>query len=120
MLVDEMPLISSVYHYRMIIGKELEADPTVLYYMNEEDLAIFKNSPGSKQSGKIFRKYKSMDNPYNTYKNKGLPEGPINSPGKHALIAASLPNKTNYLYFVSNGNGRHIFNSTYKGHLKSK
>ena len=118
MLVDEMPLISSVYHYRMIIGKELEADPTVLYYMNEEDLAIFKNSPGSKQSGKIFRKYKSMDNPYNTYKNKGLPAGPINSPGLESLKAASNPTQINkkYLYFVADGSGGHIFSRTFREH----
>ena len=59
-------------------------------------------------------------NPYNTYLNKGLPPGPINSPGREALIAAASPIKTDFFYFVSDGNGRHIFNKTYKEHLKSK
>ena len=49
-----------------------------------------------------------------------LPPGPINSPGKYALVAASSPHKTNYFYFVSDGKGRHIFNATYKGHINSK
>lgn len=121
MVKDEMPLISSVYHYRMMISKELEADPTILYYMTNEDLLTFKKSPGTKESSKVFRKYKNIDNPYNTYKNKGLPLGPINNPGLESLKAASNPTHINkkYLYFVADGTGRHIFSHTFKDHKKA-
>ena len=121
MVKDEMPLISSVYHYRMMISKELEADPTILYYMTNEDLLKFKKSPGTKESSKVFRKYKNIDNPYNTYKNKGLPIGPINNPGLESLKAASNPTHIDkkYLYFVADGTGRHIFSHTFKEHKKA-
>ena len=121
MVKDEMPLISSVYHYRMMITKELEADPTILYYMTNEDLLTFKKSPGSRESNKIFRKYKNIDSPYNTYKNKGLPLGPINNPGLESLKAASNPTHIDkkYLYFVADGTGRHIFSHTFKEHKRA-
>ena len=104
---DEMKIISSVYHNRLEKNMLLQADPTIQYILPKHKKRILYNDT-------------QVIDPYNTYLYKGLPPGPINSPGRHALIAASFPNKTNYLYFVSNGNGRHIFNSNYKGHLKSK
>ena len=118
MMVDEMNLISSVYHYRMIIGKALEADPTVLYYMTAEDLEIFKKSPGSRESSNVFKKYKKINNPYNTYWYKGLPIGPINNPGLEALKAAINPTEISkkYKYFVADGTGRHIFSRTFTEH----
>ena len=59
-----------------------------------------------------------VDMPYNTYKNKGLPPGPINSPGLDAIIAALEPRTTNYLYFVKDPDnyGKHVFNNSFKGH----
>ena len=61
-----------------------------------------------------------IESPYNTYKYKGLPPGPINNPGIKALKAAVTPIETNYLYFVSDGSGNHIFNTNVKDHNKSK
>ena len=61
-----------------------------------------------------------IESPYNTYKYKGLPPGPINSPGLDALKAAIKPEKTNYLYFVSDGSGNHIFTTNVKDHNKAK
>jgi len=121
MLIDEMPIISSVYHYRLNINKELEADPTILYYMTDDDLELFKESPGSKESGKVFRKYKKIKNEYNTYLNKGLPIGPINNPGLDALYSAINPThlEEKYLYFVADGTGRHIFSRTFTEHKKA-
>ena len=57
-----------------------------------------------------------IDSPYNTYKYKGLPAGPIASPGLKTIDAALYPEKTNYLYFVADGNGRHYFAATYEEH----
>ena len=60
-----------------------------------------------------------IKSPYNTYENYGLPPGPINNPGKAAILAALYPAKTNYLYFVADGNGGHIFSSTFRQHQKN-
>ena len=105
--VDEMLIISSVYHNRLGENMLLQADPTVQYLLPKHKSRILYNDT-------------EIDHAYNTYKNKGLPPGPINSPGIDALVAAANPIQTEYLYFVSDNNGRHIFNTTYKGHLKSK
>ena len=61
-----------------------------------------------------------MDNPYNTYKYNGLPPGPINNPGLAAQEAALNPAETDYLYFVSNGEGRHTFTRTVDEHNRAK
>ena len=118
-LVDEMPIISSVYNNRINKRMKLEADPTVLYYMSNNDLQDFKMFAGKKKSTKIFKKYKKIDNPYNTYLNYGLPIGPINNPSLNALEAAIQPIKSNYFYFVADGTGGHIFTSSLSEHRKA-
>ena len=104
---DEMQTISSVYHNRLEKGMLLQADPTIQYAI-----------PGKNR--RLWNKDLKIDSPYNTYKYKGLPPGPINNPGIKALKAAVTPIKTNYLYFVSDGSGNHIFNTNVKDHNKSK
>ena len=120
-LIMEMPIISSVYHNRINKNMRLEADPTILYYMNDDDLVNFKKFSGKNESTKIFRKYKKIKNPYNTYLNYGLPIGPINNPGLKALEAAINPSMSDkkYLYFVADGTGGHIFSKTLKDHKKA-
>lgn len=104
---DEMITISSVYHNRLNKNMLLQADPTIQFLF-------------PKQKKKILIKDTEIKSAYNTYLNKGLPPGPINNPGIEAIVAAANPIKTDYLYFVSDKKGRHIFNKTYKAHLKSK
>ena len=104
---DEMKTISSVYHNRLNKNMLLQADPTIQYIL-----------PETKK--RILVKHTKIKNPYNTYLYKGLPPGPINNPGVSAIIAAAYPIKTDYLYFVADNKGRHIFNKTFKAHLKSK
>ena len=113
MYEDEMAIISSVYHNRLKRDMKLEADPTVLYYMTDSDRELFKTKR------RIFKKYRNIENPYNTYLNKGLPVGPINNPGLVALESAISPLKTNFLYFVADGEGRHIFNKNLAGHKRA-
>jgi peptidoglycan lytic transglycosylase G len=103
--VDEMPTIAKVYYNRLKIGMPLQADPTVQYAqpdgwkkLNYHDLQI--------------------NSPYNTYKYTGLPPGPINNPGKNAILAVLYPDSNNYLYFVANGEGGHNFSETYSKHLR--
>tara|TARA_Y100000996_G_scaffold247384_1_gene194526 strand:- start:5793 stop:6842 length:1050 start_codon:yes stop_codon:yes gene_type:complete len=120
-LVSEMPIISSVYHNRMNRKMRLEADPTILYYMDNDDLKKFKKYSGKMEATKIFKKYKKTKNPYNTYLNYGLPVGPINNPGLKALEAALNPSLSNedLLYFVADGTGGHIFSKTLKEHKRA-
>ncbi|MFZ2322094.1 MAG: endolytic transglycosylase MltG [Ignavibacteriaceae bacterium] len=104
--IDEMPRIAGVYHNRLRIGMPLQADPTIQYLL-----------PGGWR--RLTYKDLRMESPYNTYRYKGLPPGPINNPGANAIIAVLYPEKNNYLYFVSNGNGSHKFSKTYSEHLKN-
>lgn len=92
----ERPLIGSVYKNRLRIGMRLQADPTVIYGIKD-------------YAGKISKKDLLTYHPYNTYKIKGLPPGPIASPGILAIKAALWPESSNFLYFVSKNDGSHIF-----------
>lgn len=100
---DEMPLISSVFHNRMKIGMKLQADPTVIYGLVNFNGNLTKDD---------------LQNPhvYNTYVHDGLPPGAIGNPGEKAIRAALFPVDTNYLYFVADGKGRHVFSASLKEH----
>tara|TARA_Y100001968_G_scaffold63443_2_gene54208 strand:- start:186 stop:1211 length:1026 start_codon:yes stop_codon:yes gene_type:complete len=104
---DELPLISSVYHNRLKKKMHLQADPTIQYIL-----------PGKNR--RLYNKHLKIESPYNTYKYKGLPPGPINNPGEDAIAAAMNPADSDYLYFVADGKGRHIFSKTNQQHNKAK
>jgi UPF0755 protein len=99
--VEEMPQIAGVYHNRLRIGMRLQADPTIQYIL-----------PGGWR--RLLNKDLEIDSPYNTYRYAGLPPGPINNPGKNAILAALYPDENKYLYFVANGKGSHNFSKTLK------
>ena len=88
----------------------LQSDPTVLYAKNLNKTIISK---------KIFKKDLRTDSPWNTYTRKGLPSTPICNPGAISLKAAMKPLKTNFLYFVSDGDGGHMFSSNFKQHKQN-
>jgi UPF0755 protein len=100
---EEMPTISGVYYNRMRIGMKLQADPTIQYVI-----------PGGWK--RLTYEDLELDSPYNTYKYFGLPPGPINSPGQPAIMAALYPERNNYLYFVADGKGGHLFGKTLTEH----
>lgn len=102
-IVEEMPLISSVFHNRLKRRIPLQTDPTVIYGIADFD-------------GNITRKHLETPNPYNTYLIRGLPPGPIASPGLNALQAAAQPEKSLYLYFVARRDGTHQFSQSLKEH----
>ena len=106
----ERPLISSVFHNRIKKKMRLQTDPTIIYAK-------------ALQSGKIvidIRKSDlSLDHPYNTYMRSGLPPGPIANPGLEALKAAVRPEASEYLFFVSQNDGTHIFSESYEKHAKA-
>jgi UPF0755 protein len=102
---SERKTISGVYHNRLRKGMKLEADPTVRYLLEDGPRRIYY--------GDLKR-----DNPYNTYRVKGLPPGPINNPGGASIVAALYPERHNYVFFVANGQGGHWFTATYPEHLR--
>jgi len=104
---DEKPIISAVFHNRLKLGRPLQADPTIQYIL-------------PKHRERLLYKHLQIDSPYNTYKHKGLPPGPICSPEKASLIAALYPADRDYLYFVAKGDGSHIFSRHLKEHLNAK
>lgn len=106
-IVDEMPVISGVYHNRIKKRMRLEADPTVQYAL-----------PDGPKSRLLYEDLR-IDSPYNTYRNFGLPPGPINSPGINAIVAALKPDTHNYLFFVATGEGGHSFSENYSQHLEA-
>ncbi len=104
---DERPLIASVFLNRLERGMRLETDPTVIYGIEDFD-------------GNLRRVHlEDRGNPYNTYRIRGLPPGPIASPGREALEAVLRPAESSYLYFVSRNDGTHVFSRTYAEHTRA-
>ena len=105
---DEKPLIASVIYNRMRKGTPLQIDASIQYALKR---------PKANLSLADLR----VDSPYNTYENKGLPPGPICSPGKESLQAALNPANTDYLYYVLEANGEsHFFTKSYDDFLREK
>ena len=104
---DERETISSVYHNRLRRRIKLQADPTIQY--------ILDGPPR-----RLLLKDLEIESPYNTYKHYGLPPGPISNPGKRSIHAAIYPVKTNYIYFVAKGDGRHSFSRNAAEHRQAK
>ncbi|MDR2511893.1 MAG: endolytic transglycosylase MltG [Bacteroidales bacterium] len=103
---DEKATIASVYLNRLKIAMPLQADPTV----------VFANSDFTIK--RVLHKYLTIDSPYNTYKNKGLPPGPIHLPSISSIDAVLNPAETDYLYFCAKDDfsGYHAFASTLEEH----
>jgi UPF0755 protein len=107
--LEEMPTIAAVYLNRVEKGYRLEADPTVLYAL------------GGPRERLLYAAIDSVaDNPYNTYRQPGLPPGPIGAPGTAALEAVLAPAEEDYLYFVARPDGTHVFTRTLAEHNRAK
>lgn len=101
----EKAKIAGVFINRLKKGMRLQTDPTVVYAL------------GDAYTGKLSKQDLWFKSPYNTYRHKGLPPGPIGSVGLESLKAAAQPFKSDFLYFVSKKDGTHAFAKTYKQHL---
>lgn len=104
---DERPLIAGVFGNRLRRGMLLQTDPTVIYGL------------GERFNGNLTRADLERDTPWNTYTRAGLPPTPIAMPGRAALLAATRPAKTDALYFVAAGEGRHTFSATLEQHNRA-
>jgi UPF0755 protein len=110
---DEAPLMASVFYNRLKIKMALESCATVVYVITEH--------LGKPHPEVIYDRDLKLDDPYNTYRHRDLPPGPISNPGMTALKAAFYPASTKYLYFrvVDAEAGRHHFSTTLEEHIKA-
>ena len=109
--VREMSIVASVYLNRLNKKMRLQADPTVVYALTD--------GLGDMQENALLRGHLKIDSPYNTYRNSGLPPGPIANVGQNAIRAVLNPAKTNFLFFVADGQGGHHFSDSYDVHMKN-
>ncbi|HUE86382.1 MAG TPA: endolytic transglycosylase MltG [Vicinamibacterales bacterium] len=108
-LAAERPVVAAVYLNRKRLGMPMQADPTVIYAMQQ----------AGRWDGNIRREDLQIDSPYNTYRYPGLPPGPIASPGRASLEAVANPAESEYLYFVSRNDGSHVFARTLAEHNRN-
>jgi UPF0755 protein len=108
-VAEERPLVASVYYNRLSKRIALDADPSIIY---AELLA------GTYQ-GALHHADMQFNSPYNTYRNAGLPPGPIGNPGRSALEAAMHPAQSDFYYFVADAQGHHRFARTMEEHNKN-
>jgi UPF0755 protein len=103
----EKPTIAGVYLNRLREGWRLQADPTIQYALLQ--------TKGERTSRVLYRDLE-IDHPYNTYKNRGLPPGPITNPSPSSLRAVANPHRHEYFYFAADGTGGHTFSRTLREH----
>jgi hypothetical protein len=99
-------VIAAVYYNRLRRGMRLQADPTVQFARG-------------RHAERVLYKDLEIESPYNTYIHKGLPPGPIASPGVASLAAAAHPANVPYLYFVASRDGHHEFRMTLQEHTNA-
>jgi UPF0755 protein len=107
---DERATIGGVIYNRLKKDMLLQIDATVIYGMGK-----------GKEHKTVYQSELDKPGPFNTYTEKGLPPGPIASPGKESIEAALYPEEHNYLYYVLRPEeNEHVFNETYNEHLKDR
>ena len=104
---EERPHVAAVYLNRLRLGMKLQADPTVIY---------FASGGAGVLDHKLTRQVLGRDDPFNTYRNPGLPPAPICAPGLESLRAVLHPADSGDLYFVADGSGGHVFSLDYRTH----
>ena len=114
---DEKPVIASVFLNRLIDPtfrplRMLQSDPTASFGCLVTEPPPASCSPGKPTPAML----RDSSNPYNTYRHPGLPPGPISNPGEAAIRAVLTPARTEFLYFVTQGGGRHRFSRTFSEH----
>ncbi|MDQ1283727.1 MAG: Endolytic murein transglycosylase [Patescibacteria group bacterium] len=108
MSASDMKLVGGIFYNRLAANMPLQSDATLSYY--------FQDDKDQHQGEEL-----DADTPYNTYRYKGLPSGPIGNPGEKALVAAIYPEKTEFMYFLSDKNTKEtVFSRTFEEHVDNK
>jgi len=107
---EDKKIASGLLWKRIEIGMPLQVDATIIYIKHKRGDNGFD----------IYQEDLSIDSPYNTYLNLGLPPAPISNPGLGSLVAAIHPQQSDYLYYLSKPDGTTVFSENYKDHLRAK
>lgn len=113
---EERPLIAGVFLNRLGRGMPLQADPTVQYALSRDPASVRRWGIWKEN---LFREDLDLDTPFNTYRYTGLPPGPIANPGLASITAVLNASETDYLYFVAQGDGSHLFARTLEEHNRN-
>ncbi|MBU2540063.1 endolytic transglycosylase MltG [Patescibacteria group bacterium] len=105
--LEDKKLVSGIFWKRLKLGIPLQSCATVVYITG-------------KKSTEVLTEDTKIDSPYNTYKYRGLPLGPISNPGLDSIVAAIYPTESDYLYFLSTPDGTTIFSKTFAEHNKAR
>ncbi|MCB1682613.1 MAG: endolytic transglycosylase MltG [Alphaproteobacteria bacterium] len=113
---EERARVAGVFINRLMKNIPLQSDPTVIYALT---LGENKNDGQGPLGRRLLKKDLEFDSPYNTYLYPGLPPGPIANPGRASLEAVLNPERHDYLYFVADGTGGHVFSATLEEHNRN-
>ena len=112
---DERGMVAGLFVGRLLKGMRLESDPTIIY-------GVSKGEPLRNRAGKrrtLYRSEIDRKTDWNTYQIDGLPKTPICNPGADAIAAVLHPDETEYVFFVADGKGGHLFAKTYREHQRN-
>ncbi len=112
-VASEREQVAGVFINRLKLGMALQTDPTVIYAITKGKIEDKGNGPLGRR---LLTKDLQFESPYNTYKNPSLPPGPIANPGREAIKATLNPAHHDFLYFVADGTGGHVFSKTLDEH----
>ena len=111
----ERDVVAGVFINRLKIGMKLQTDPTIIYGISKGEPLY--NKRGQRRT--LYRSEIDRKTPWNTYQIDGLPPTPICNPGAKAISAVLQPAKTEYLFFVADGSGGHVFAKTNREHVNN-
>ena len=112
---DERPLVAGLFVGRLKKGMRLESDPTIIYGVSRGEPLY--NNQGQRRT--LYRSEIRRETEWNTYQIDGLPKTPICNPGRDAIAAVLNPPETDYVFFVADGKGGHLFAKTYAEHQQN-
>ncbi|MBK6896026.1 MAG: endolytic transglycosylase MltG [Alphaproteobacteria bacterium] len=110
---EERAKVAGVFINRLNKNIPLQSDPTVIYALTRGE---HENEGQGPLGRRLLKKDLEIDSPYNTYRYPGLPPGPIANPGRAALEAVLNPERHDYIFFVADGTGGHVFAATLEEH----